>query len=258
VLISPASTNPQITQAGDYVFRVIPSDSFRGAQFANYVRTKANFEKVSILYINNDGGVGAKTAFSEAYKGKLVSVESYPPEATDLRPQITKIIRARPEAVILISYPDDTPLALRQIRELGLRCPVFSLSEALDDPAVVRRAGRAAEGVVYILASKATSDAAQQFQKSYRDRYKREPELFAPEAFDVIHLVASILSSTDDPLHVTPDVLKQRLYATKGYQGASGVISFDKNGDVEKPMDIRRIEAGQSKFVEKIDPSNMQ
>ncbi len=250
VLISPASTTPLLTDAGDYVFRVIPTDALRGKIFAEYLYSLGK-RNVSLLYINNDGGLGNKEAFAANFQrlgGKIVSADAYPQDARDVRAQLTKVKQQKPDALVVVSYPDDTPIVMRQAQELAIGVPIFFQTEALDDPAVIQKAGSAAEGAIYILPAKAEGSAADEFAKSYKQKYGRDPETFAAESYDVIKLVASILQNSPD---ISAEALKTGLYATKNYAGASGNITFDHNGDVIKPMAIKKIVNGSSVVLTK-------
>jgi len=179
VLISPASTSPLLTNAGDNIFRVIPTDALRGKVFAEYVYSHG-YRRVSCLYINNDGGLGNQKTFSESFQklgGQIISLDAYAQDTRNVRTQLTKIRAAKPDAVLVVSYPDDTPIVLRQAAELKLGLPLFFQTEALDDPAVIQRAGGAAEGATYILPAKPAGAASDDFARAYRERYRRDPEL---------------------------------------------------------------------------------
>lgn len=105
VLISPASTTPLLTNAGDYIFRVIPTDALRGKVFADYLYAHGH-KRVSCLYINNDGGLGNQKTFSESFQklgGQIISVDAYPQDTRDVRTQLTKIKAARPDAVLIVT-----------------------------------------------------------------------------------------------------------------------------------------------------------
>ena len=67
LLISPVSTNPKISEAGDYIFRVIPSDALRGEIFAEYLFNKG-YRKAGIIYINNEGGKGNRDSFRNKFQ----------------------------------------------------------------------------------------------------------------------------------------------------------------------------------------------
>jgi len=248
VLVSPGSTNPQITTAGDYVFRTIPSDAFRGKVFAQYVHSLGN-KRVSVLYINNDGGAGNQQSFSENFRslgGTIVSTDAYPADTQDIRAQLLIIKQQNADAVLIVSYPGDTPIVLRQAYELGIRKPLFFQTEALDDPSVLAKAGKAANGATYILPAQPQGAAAQSFAQKYKARYSRDPELFAAEGYDSLMILAQALSSIPVP---SSEALKDALYKIQNYAGASGTITFDTNGDVNKPMMIKRVENGKTIVV---------
>ncbi len=248
ILFSPASTNPALSQAGDYFFRDIPSDSYRGKVFAEYLYNDLKIKSVAILYINNDGGVGNRDAFANRFTelgGIIVANESYQQDATDMRSQISKIKDSKAQALVVVSYLADTPLVLRQCKELGLKLPLFFQTEAVQDPQVLRAAGNAANGVTYILPAQAEGTAPERFKRMYVEKYGTAPELFAAEAFDAINLIAKAIDSTEqNASSVNTGLIKDFLHNVKDYQGASGVITFDKDGNVLKPMAIKVIRNG--------------
>ena len=250
VLISPASTTPLLTNAGDYIFRDIPSDAFRGKVFADFVYSSGH-RKISVLYINNEGGVGGQQAFSERFKklgGNVISVDAYPTDTHDLRAQLTKIKNQQSDGVLIVSYPADTPLLLRQAYELGVHKPLFFQTEALDDPAVLAKASNAAEGATYILPAKPEGPASQEFTRKYKAKFNRDPELFAAEAYDAVMLIRKSIAESGQ---TSSEAIKAGLHKTVNYDGASGTISFDSNGDVTKPMVIKRIVHGTSTVISK-------
>lgn len=252
LLISPASTNPTITDAGDYVFRVIPSDDLRGKIFAEYLYNDAKVKNIAILYINNDGGVGSRNSFFKYFTGlggKIVVDESYEQGTKDVRSQLSKIKNPDVDAVLVISYPNDTILALKQMKELKLQKPLYFLTEAVEDPNVLRESGNTSEGIVYILPAEAEGNEVSEFKRLYRAKYDIEPELFAAEAYDIIKLIANAISFQEADF-ISTGKLKDYLYNVKNYQGASGIITFDQNGDVLKPMAIKRIINGQPVVLE--------
>lgn len=251
ILISPASTNPKITEAGDFIFRVIPSDALRGEVFAKYLFSKG-IKKVALLYINNEGGRGNRDVFIKKFTelgGEVLIEESYEQGATDMRTQLVKIKGSKAEALVIVSYLGDTPLIMKQAKELGLSLPLYFQTEAVEDPNVLRAAGETAEGVIYILPAPATGEVPEQFKKKYKEKYGSEPELFAAEAYDAIYLIADAIKSQKDK-EISAEQIRDYLYSVKGYNGASGVISFDKNGDVIKPMAIKTIKNGKPVLIE--------
>jgi branched-chain amino acid transport system substrate-binding protein len=251
VLISPASTSPKITDAGDFIFRVIPSGSLRGKVFAEYLYNEKDLRKLAVLYIDNEGGIGGSSSFKAEFTrlGGTIAVEAtYAQGETDVRAQLTKIKAADADGVMVGSYPPGTVLVLQQAHELQLRKPLFFQTEAVQNPEVLREAGEAANGAVYILAAPASGEAPQRFTDAYEAKYGRKPELFAAEGYDIVRLIADAIAANNGaPL--SGSSIRDFLYHVRNYAGASGAITFDKNGDVTKPFAIRTIQAGSPKTI---------
>ena len=251
VLISPASTNPKITDAGDFIFRVIPSDVLRGQVFAEYLFKDKGIREVAFIYINNEGGVGNRDSFKARFTelgGKVILEEGYNQGTSDLRSQITKVKASEAEAVVVVSYPQDTILLMKQAKELDIGKPLFFQTEAVEDANVLREAGNAAEGVTYILPAPAEGAASDRFANAYKQKYGKNPELFAAEAYDIIYLIAKAIESNPDS-KPSAELVRDYLYNVRNHAGASGSITFDKHGDVVKPMAIKRIVNGQPALV---------
>src|SRR5271165_3254744 len=251
VLISPASTSPKLTNAGDFTFRIIPSAALRARVFAEYLYNERGLRKLAALYIDNEGGIGATSSFKAQFTrlgGAFALEETYAQEATDVRSQLTKIKAAHPDGVVVGSYPADSVFVLRQARELELRQPLFFQTEAVANPDVLRDAGDAANGAFYILAAPAAGKTSDDFAAAYSAKFGKKPELFAAEGYDIVRLVGRALAAaTGAP--VSGSGIRNFLYQVRNYPGASGMITFDMNGDVTKPFAIMRVEAGIPKTV---------
>ena len=141
VVLSYCSTAPEISQAGDYIFRNNPS-SLRHAHFsAKYVKKVMGKQRVAILYVNEPWGIGIMDAFSQQFVidgGDIVAKESHEQTDTDLRAQIERIKVARPDVLYFLGYPRASIAGIKQIRELGLEVPILG-SATWDNPAVVGR-----------------------------------------------------------------------------------------------------------------------
>jgi branched-chain amino acid transport system substrate-binding protein len=251
VLISPASTSPRLTGAGEFIFRVVPSGSLRGKVFAEYVYRDRGLRKVAVLYINNEGGIGGSSSFKQRFLelgGTVALEEAYPQGRLDLRAELAKLKAADPEGVLVGSYPPDTVAILKQARELRFDKPLFFTTEAVQNPDVLREAGDAANGAVYILAAAPGGEAPDRFRQAYTAKLGHAPELFAAEGYDIVRLLAEGIAAVKAG-SVSGASLRDFLHQVRNYAGASGTITFDQNGDVTKPYAIRVIEAGSPKTL---------
>lgn len=245
VLLSPASSSPKITQAGDYVFRNCPSDVYEGGVMANYASSQLKIKKVAILYVNNDYGIGIKKIFRETFtanSGQVVAEESFGQDATDFRNQLVKIDSFQPEGIYLIGHKE-MGLVLKQARELGIKCQFLS-TVMFEDPTILEIAKDAAEGVIYSASAfdvKSEQPIIKKFVDSYREEYNADPDVFSALSYDSVAILKKAMSGNSG----STQEIKEALYAIKDFDCVMGTISFDSNGDVKIAPVIKQVKNGQ-------------
>lgn len=250
-LISPASSNPTITQAGDYVFRVTPSDTGQGSAAAAEV-IKRGHRKVAVIVANTDYSLGLANAFKENFEkmgGVIALWELYDKDSKDFRTQVAKARASKPDAIYLSSYPTDGALLVKQIRDLKMAEPIFA-GETLGSKEVVEAAGeKNMEGLVY---GTPRFDAERPKAKDFLPRAQqlRGAELtipvFAADAYDAVNLIAEAAKAHPDE-ELSGTIVKDYLYTVKDYDGAGGVLTIDSNGDAVKEFQIMEVHGGDFK-----------
>lgn len=236
VLISPASTSPKITEAGDYIFRTVPTDARQGI-FAAELISGEGYVSLATLYPNEDYGKGFSEVIERSFVdngGQVVSSESFERGSTDLRSQLTKIKRANPDVIFLISNSPDAAIAtLRQIKELGINAALFG-SEGLKSDSIAAADG--AEGLTITSVNPGNTE----FSDNHNAEFGRDPGPFAAQGYDAYMAIAKAIEAGAS----TGEEIKNQLY-NLSFSGASGDISFDQNGDVGGSYDIYRVIDGQ-------------
>lgn len=229
-LISPSSTNPKITEAGDYVFRFIASDSFQGVYAADYLTKTKGLKKIAILSCLNDWCVGLREVFkkqAESNGATIVADESFKPDARDLRSQLTKIKAAGPEVVYFPTMTDGALIGFKQMKELGIKTLVLG-GDGWDDPKIPNEGGASVEGGQYTIA--ANRDLPQSFLDEMKKRNAdKDLNTYSPRAYDILNVLAGIINKVG----TDGTKIKNELYNVKGYQGIADEYSLDKNGDVQ-------------------------
>jgi branched-chain amino acid transport system substrate-binding protein len=249
VMLSPSASNPDITRAGDYIFRNWISDTLEGKAMANYLYNEEKVRKVAVLYIKNDYGSGLRSVFEQRFKelgGQVTASESYNQDDTDFRTQLTKIKGSSPERIYMPGYYKEMALILRQAKELGLQIPFRSVV-TFEEPELMKLAGAEAEGVVYsspFYNPESSEQNVAKFVADFKKKYGRDPGIFAAHGYDGAMIIISVMRGVN-PL--SEDAIKAGLYNVKNYPGVSGMTSFDSNGDVVKPVAIKQVKDG--KFV---------
>jgi len=247
VVLSPLSSAPEITDAGDFIFRNVPSDLFGGKVAAHFAVKNQRWKSLAILFINNDFGVGLKKIFSDEVNvlGRKITVnEAYEQGSTDFRTQLTKIKSANPDAIFLVGYRE-APQILIQAKELGVKAK-FLGTGLLEDPKVIDIAKEAAEGIFFTqlpYTPDLPDPITKSFVEKFRNKYNSDPNIITAYGYDAMKVLAFAMIKSK----LTPESIKKELFRIKKFKGVTGEISFDENGDVIQPMGVKTIEKG--KFI---------
>lgn len=249
VIFSPSASSSLITNAGDYIFRNELSDKFGAEQQANIAISKLKWKKISILYINNDYGVGVANNFKKSLEnrgGIVPSFESFQAGNTDFRTQLLKIKNDDSEAIFIIAQNEYVNI-IKQIRELSINKKLYATPVFQDKNFIKEIGKKASEGIYYTYYGTYDEHSKNmnivKFINNYRKNYNSDPTYYAALAYDNINILLLCLKNVNYDVQK----VKNELYKIKDYNGITGQISFDSNGDVMKEVILKRIENG--KFI---------
>jgi branched-chain amino acid transport system substrate-binding protein len=240
VIITPLSTNPNVTSPGNNAYRMVPSDIQEVSYMADYAYNKLNIKKIAILYENTDFGKGAEKIFREKYRGTIVASEAYNPDEVNYKTVLTKVKQNNPEGIYMISLPQQIGLILKQATELGIKA-TFLGKNAVEQPAVLEIAGKSSEGVIYTFFSKGSEEKIKEFKELFKQKYGKEPGTFEGIGYDLGQVVYLAVKDTKGD----KEKIKQNMRKIS-FEGVTGKIEFDENGNIkEKPLFIKTIKNGQ-------------
>ncbi|HEX6367660.1 MAG TPA: ABC transporter substrate-binding protein [Longimicrobium sp.] len=251
--ISPASSAPAFTQAGDWSFRVTPTDLEFAPVLARGI-TELGRRRAAVLYANDDYGQGVMTTFERAFRsggGAVVSADPYLPavvaSGTELDPYLSRAIRRGADALVIGGQAETGLKIILAARRLGFTGPIFG-SDGLTG---LKDAGAPAEGVFISSAFLADrqSDLAREFVTRYRARNNNAvPDHRGAMTYDVINLLRRAINEVGTDREKVRDYVA-RIGAEGGseaFEGVSGTIRFDKNGDViGKEVSLGVVRGGQ-------------
>lgn len=228
VQLSYCSTNPTISQAGDYIFRDVPSDLFQAKYAAEYL-IKNGKKNVALLTIKNDWGDGLNKAFTDAFTkagGTIVITDSFDPNAKDLRVQLTKIKAKNPDAVYFAGYTDASIAGLKQARDLGIKAQFFG-ADAWDDTKIWSELGTLGDGAMFTVVGTNSSD---EFKAKMKAKLGKDDLVYCSNyAYDGLKVLASAIEKAGE---TDTTAIKDALYKTNYTGGVSSKeIKFDANGD---------------------------
>lgn len=276
--ISPSSTSPVFTeraQKGEFQgfwFRTAPPDTFQGQALAKLAKDQG-FQTVAILAINNDYGNGLVASFIPAFEalgGKVVQQPTrYPPDAATFESEVTAAFSNNPDAVLLIAYPETGSLILKSAYQQGLlgKKTKILATDGLKDSSIAKLVGKnqagqfVATGLIGTAAS-AGGPAIAAFRQLYNAEYKRQPSVYDPNTWDataLMVLAAEAAKATTGPAikdkirevasapgQEVTDICQALELVRQGqdvnYQGASGTLELDPQGDVVGSYDVWTIQ----------------
>jgi branched-chain amino acid transport system substrate-binding protein len=255
-MISPSSTNPKVTEVGDYIFRVCFIDPFQGTVMAKFAKDTLKAKTVAILSdVKAPYSVGLAEFFRQRYTadgGKIVAEQRYNGGEKDFNAQLTAIKSANPEAVFVPGYYTEAGLIALQARRLGLNVPLFG-GDGWESPKLIEIGGSAIEGCYYSThySPEDKSPAIQDFVKKFKAKYNEVPDAMAALGYDSAMVLVDAMKRAG-----TTDGAKVRdaIAATKGFEGVTGKTIIDEKRNANKPAVIVTIKDGQFKYVETISP----
>ena len=255
VLLSPSASAPQITSAGEYIFRNYPSDVLEGTSMARFAK-ELGLERMVLLAVDNEFGAGLKGVFSQQYAGKLREIvgsfdfQEADAPAFDLL--VERVRSLRPDGVYIVGYLTDTADLLRRIHAAGIDAVLLGASSVTGE--IIRLGGAAAENLVFpqpTFDPGSADPATRAFVEAYRRRYQEDPDNFAAHGYDALKLLLLALQRGGS---TQVEDVRRGLLGIEDYAGASGPTAFDDNGDVVQYPRLYIIRQGRSvpydRFVE--------
>ena len=255
-MITPASTNASVTEAGDAIFRMCFVDSFQGDVIATFARRRLGLKRAAILIDSTAPySVGLAEYFKKTFTalgGEIVAVQRYSGADTDFRAQLTAIRAAGPDALFLPGYYVAAGLVARQAKELAMGTTLLG-GDAFEAPQLLEIGGEALDGAYYSthFATENTSDSSRAFVGAFRLRYGALPNGLAALTYDSIRLVADAISRAGT---TEREALRRALAATRGFPGVTGTTTFDTHRNAIKDAAIIAVRNGKLVFVETIRP----
>ncbi|HWQ78874.1 MAG TPA: ABC transporter substrate-binding protein, partial [Anaerovoracaceae bacterium] len=260
--IGTSCTNPLVTLGNEYYFRVCFIEPFQGRVMANYAFREGGYKKVAI--IQEATGIYSVTLcklFAEAFReltgdeNSITSIGEYNAGDREFSAQLTAVKNSGAEAIFFPGNYTESALIMKQARELEIDLP-FLGGDTWDTPGLIRIAGPAAEGAVYSGAydpaaplTGRTTEFLDAFAKKYgQDAYAADVAALGFDAYLLAVETIEKAGSVDGP------ALRDILAKTEDFEGATGYITLDDNGDAIKPAVIKTIQDGKNVYHSFVEP----
>lgn len=256
-LISPWSTNPNTTLDRPWVFRVAFLDPFQGPVVAGFVSSEFGATSAAVLYdIASDYPKGLAENFRDAAEAsgiEIVGFESFTTGDTDFSSQLTNIIQGSPDVIFTPQYYNEVPLIVQQARELGYEGPVVG-SDSWGTPDLLDLCGEACNGLFFSThyAPDIATEVAQTFIGQYEELYGAKPDDVAALTYDAFQMLFAAITNAQS---IERPAVRDALASIELFEGVTGIMSFDEQGDPVKCAVIIEIKDGAFTYYDSACPA---
>lgn len=245
-MLTPSSTNPEVTRKGDYIFRSCFIDPVQGAAIAQFAAKSLGAKNAAIMVDRkNDYSTGLEKVIKETFEkmgGKIVATQSYQEGDQDFNAQLTSLKGSNPEVIFVPGYYNDVGLIAKQAREKGITVPLVG-GDGWDSVQLYAIGGSALNGSYFTnhYSPYDTDPKVQKFVNDYKSRYGTVPDALAATAYDAARIMFDAIKRSKS---LNGADIRDALATTKDYPGVTGTVTFNENRDAVKPIVMIEIKDG--------------
>lgn len=256
-LITPSSTNPKVTEIGDYIFRTCFIDPFQGTVMAKFAAEHLKAKKVAVLRdMKSDYSIGLADFFTKKFKelgGTIVADEKYQSGESTFEGQLTQIKTKKPDAIFVPGYYTEVGLIAKQARKLGITVPLLG-GDGWDSSKLSEIGGADINGSFFSnhYTTESTDPVVVEFIKKFKSRYNGEtPDALAALGYDAGRILIEAMERTTE---LTPSAIRDELAKTKDFVGVTGKITMDSQRNPTKSAVVVKVDGSNNRFVTTISP----
>jgi branched-chain amino acid transport system substrate-binding protein len=247
VMISAYGVHPDITRAGDYMFRLVHLGPPQGAATALYIGKTLGLKKISAITMDNDYGEATMDGFVTAaskYGITVINKSSYSLKDRQFGSIVASVKRDNPDGVYATGYFFTGGPLVAQLRAAGITVPIIG-SQAFDSEKFIEIAGPAAEGT-YIVDSfdrDRKDETLQKFFAGFTQRAGYAPEGVAVITYSAVKLMADGIRRADS---AEPGKVRDALAATRDFPLLEGNMNgFNSLHEIIMPIHVNTIKDGK-------------
>ena len=258
-MISPSSTNPAVTQVGDYISRVCFIDPFQGEVMAKFAANTLKAKTAAIMLdFNSPYSRGLTEFFEASFKklgGQIVDKQSYTQGDRDYKGQLTAIRSRNPDVIYVPGYYGEVGVIAKQAQQLDIKAPMLG-GDGWDAVQLWELGGNALNGS-YISNHYSVDDpspAIRKFVADFKSRNGNAPDALAALGYDAMRVLADAIrraGTTEGPQ------LRDAINATKNFPGVTGTISIDSDRNAVKPAVVLKLQDRKYIYQETVYPEGM-
>lgn len=255
-MITPSSTNPRVTEMGDFIFRTCFIDPFQGMVMAKFAYENLKLRKVAVLRaVNSDYSMGLSKVFVEKYKemgGEIVADLSYQSQDVDFKAQLTQIKSKNPQGIFIPGYYTEIGLISRQAAELGMKLPLMG-GDGWDSPKLYEIGQEAINGSYFSnhYSNESTDPVAVEFMTAFKARYNKAPDGLSAAGYDAAKVLFEALKKSPD---LKGETIRDHIAKTKDYPGVTGIITLNEQRNAVKSAVVVQVQGTVNKYITTVNP----
>lgn len=253
-MISPASTNPKVTQHGDYIFRACFTDKLQGQVMAEFAMDSLKAKTAMIMTnTESDYSVDLAKYFKGHFQkdGHVLGELNYLQDTNDFTPMLDIVKQKSPDVVFIPGYHRDAAFILKQAHQMDIST-IFLGGDGWDD-VMYELAPEAIDG--HYFAEHWHIDMPEDDSRKFVEKYSHKHNNFRTGmvalTYDTVYLVCDAIkrAKSIDPRHI-----RDALSKTIDFNGVTGKITYNRQGDPVKPVVILRFKNGSAEFHKTVSP----
>lgn len=251
--IGLSCTNPAVTEGNDWYFRVCFIDPYQGKAMANYAFNKLGAKKAAVTTEKgNDYSVGLAQFFTNEFQslgGEVVSAD-YQTGDQDFNAQITTLKAENPDVFFIPGNFTEASMFIKQAKQQGVECPMLG-GDTYEVDEFISVGGQEVEGVLFSAFFDADAELTpktKDFVEKYRAANGKDPAGVTALGYDGYNLVLDAIEQAGTTEHTA---LRDAI-ANINFEGVTGVVQFNENGDPNKTAVVKKVENGKFVFADTI------
>jgi len=260
-VIGCSPTNPAVTLGNEYYFRVCFIDPFQGTVMAKYAVEELGAKTAAIIQdVQQDYSVGLNNYFEKAFKeltgdgNAIVAKVNYNTGDKDFSAQLTEVKSKNPDVIFAPGNFAECGILVEKAREMGITAPILG-GDTWEAPEFLNRVGSLKDIYfsTHFTAEEPVTNVSNEFMNKFKEEYPdKDLNAFAALGFDAYLLALDAIERAGSS---DQEAIREALSETANFEGATGIISLDANGDATKTAIIKKVEAGKFVYVTKVDPN---
>lgn len=255
-MISPASTNPSVTEVGNYIFRICYIDPFQGYVMAKFASENLKVQKVAILKdLESTYSRGLADYFTKTLTelgGEIVADEAFSSGEVNFKSQLENIRAQKPEAIFIPGYYSEVALIARQIKSMGIKAHLLG-GDGWDSKRLFEIGRDAVNGGYFSnhYTVESQEPAAKEFRKKFREKYNTTPDGLAAMGYDATNILIDAMKRAEK---IDGESIRKALSQTVNFPAVTGSITINKNRNANKSVFVVRVDGLVNRYVTTIRP----